>query len=932
VPPRVCGAPDQAVSIPTLPTKTALDTADEQTEQFLIQYGLNRLLAEHLEARLKQTPPTPGQISPRRSELADRLAETYARILSNTDDLGEQARVEAKARELLASVPEADSVELRLGLARAGYARLEQIAERRRVRSASQSDAVSAASRLDELARQFESIASDANGRVQSLERQESSTTSDQNLVATALAGVRAQRSQGHYLAGWCLYYAHELEPAGRDDYPVRALRHLGWLLGVARPDSDPLDAAKAPTDFLKFEHVARAAVAAGLCLSQQGRCDEALRWFDTVEKSADAPEVVKSQVPARRMVVLARCGRWDSLKSFVLKRREPPVVQIGQTAPAFVPLDPGEARLLAVLALQADAASAGAQEMIQLGVSDLLARGEPGPVLELASEFGVDRFASTGFIGHQVRALQLYDQAKKAHGAAGASEGAGGPQGEPSRDPEACRLFRAAGEQFRLALDAPDRAAFPGALGNTRMLLGLCAFNASGAAPPGGSEREAISELARAAEWFDGAYAALAEPARKSEAMWMAIRSMDLYLARAATPEHDAPARRDELIDRYIKAFPDGERTSALLVRRAASKAKASPEEVARLLGVPESDGQYLSSRRQAARMSFELYRAAPPGSGKRDALGMKYVEIAEPLLASERRRAGEDPVAAANASAHARQMLDVLLSSANPDAARAERILDVLKSLIASKLVDQGPIAGEILMRRMQLALARGQTDAAAQLLEEVRAKDEKLAQVGDRLVLVFQQREFVSARAALEREPSEASKARAVAAARTALTTARRLLKTEGDGGSRLSDQASVSLNASAAEAGAFLWNSASDASARDLALALYRVLARKLPDTRSVVRGLAEMSLAAGEWAEAREAWSTLASAAEPGSVPMFEARYHLISATARLSHDEAVELFRQHAALYPALGPPPWGEKFRVLARELGVSPPAGGAP
>lgn len=895
---------EQAPSIPTLPTRTVLDSADEQTEQYLAQLGLHTLLAEHLERKLGQTQGS------RRAEIADRLAEAYAQILSQTEDMAEQTRIEAKARELLASVPEADSIELRLGLARAGYARLEQTAEKRRLREVGPEAGVAAAARFDELTRQFERIASEADGRVQALERQEASVRSDEALVATALVGVRRQRSMAHYLAAWSTYYAAELEPAGREGHALAAMKHLSWMLGAERPGAETAKIENVKPEMIVYEHVARATVAMALCLSLQGRGDEALKWLELTEQSHNAPIGVLNQVFARRAVVLARVGKWDGVKELVELRRADRVST--QESPRQAqPMPVAEARLIAVLALEAGPQSPTARALADVAVSDLLARNEPGHVLELASSFGIERFASTGFVGHQVRALQLYDKARAAHGEAGSLR-------EPSTSPDAIRLYKEAGEQFRLALDAPDRASFAGAVGSTRMLLGLCAFGAGGEKARAGSE-----SLATAAEWFAAASESLADGGERAEALWMAIRSLDLHLGASTTPASGSAGKRDDLIDRYIKMVPESERTTALLLRRAQARAAPSRAEVDRLLAVPQSDPQYLPSRRQAARMAYQLFRATP-GGVQREAAGARYIEIAEPLLAAERRRAQGDAVAAANAAAHARQMMDVMLSSSSPDADRAERTLDVLNSLVAAGLVDVSPFKGEMTLRRMQIALARDQTTVAEKLLGELKAQDVKLGAIGERLVLSSQLRRFRALKAA-----GEPSKQAAVESARAALATARTLMKAEPEA-ARMADGASVSLHASAAEAASFLWSAASDAEARDLAVALYRVLSRKQPNTRAFVRGLGEVAVAAAKWEEARDAWGTIAAAATPGSVEWFEARWYTALALSKTDPNGATDLLRQHKALYPSWGPEPYGEKLRVLFDQVSGGKSGGG--
>lgn len=896
-------APAQAENptLPTLPTKGALDNADEQAEQYLQSLGLSRLLAKHLERKIASAQGA------RRLEIADRLAEVYAQILSETDDPAEQDRVEAAARALLDSIPQADSLELRLGLARAAYTRLEQSAEKRRIRALPEADAGALARRFDDVAARFEDIATTANARVQELERQETAAKSDENLIATALAGVRRQRSLAHYLAAWSRYYAAETDPKGREQAAVRAMRHLSWVLGAERAGFEAPKPEQVRGELLQYEHVARAALGMAVCRSLNNEPDEALKWLDLVEGTSPLAPGVREQMFARRASILARAQRWSGVREMVEVRRRDPVDRPG-LEPVPVPLPPLEARLIAVLAIEAPAPNEVSRGLIVTALSDLLSRNEPGHLLELASAYGVERLASTGFVGHQVRALQLYAQAREAHAQENGAR-------EPMKGEEGVRKYKEAAAQFRLALDAPDRASFSATVGTTRMLLGLCWFGAGGESGGAGA-----SNLAQAAEWFEAASQAFTDTPRRLDAMWMGIRALDLHLASAGAPVQGAAARRDELIERYLKEAPPGERTTSLLLRRAQARAKPSEAEVQRLLAVSAEDPQFLASRRQAARMAYLLFRAAPPGAA-RESAGLRYVSIAEPLTAMERRRAETDPVSAQNAAAHARQVLDVLLSSSVPDAERAERALDVIAALSGARLIDEAPFASELALRRLQIAIARGRFDAAEPLIAEVSSRDPSMGVTARRIVF--------AARFQAVRRLRAAAPEQAASEARAALDLAKALIKAEPEA-ERATTAASLTLHAAAAECAALLWTSAADAEARDLALAVYRVLVRKQPGVRAYVRAVGELAEGAKAWDEARESWSVIAAGSATGSPDWFEARARTARALANTDPARALDLLLQHRALYPDFGPEPWGGIMRDLESELSKRAPKDG--
>ena len=900
--------PAQPTLPPSLPaaSRSGRDQADEQTEQFLSQRGFQKLAAEQLERAVAQATGS------RRAELADRLAELYAQILSTSTSLDEQADAEAKAQKLLADVPEADSLELRLGLARAGYSRAEQSAERWRLRlvdaaSNGAADPGALVRRFDDLARRLSDIADIADSRVRSLEKQEESAKGDAALITAALTGARRQRSMAHYFAAWSLCYAAELDPASHSDAPAKAVKHLGWLLGSDRPGVAPPSLDKVSKDLLAYEHIARAMIAMGVARSLMSQPDEALGWLDAVRDATEAPEAVRAQLFGRRLAVLVRAARWDAALIAVREHRLSTDMD-ANSQQRIVPLDVSDGRLVAVLALESG--DPGGAPLAALAISDLLARNESGHVLELVGRFGTERFEAGGFVGHQVRALQLYDKARAAHAKAGALS-------DPTADPEAVRLYTEAADQFKLALDAPEHQDFPATLNATRMLLGSCWFSSGGV-----SGAEGARSLEKAADWYEAASTGGDDSSHQSEALWLAIRALDAALARSSSPSPALLARRDELIDRFINRFPGSERATTLIVRRAAASAAPTEAGLARLMGIPESDPQYAMSRRQAARMAYQLYRAATPA--QHDALGLRFVEVAEPLLAADQRRSQTDPTAAASAAALARQILDVLLSRAAPDAERAQRSLDVLDGLAASNRIDAAPIQAELTLRKAQVLAARGQTDAAADVVDSLRAKDPKLAAIGDRVLFRAVYAEFsAAARAAMEAPADTTRATRSAESARRVVARGDKLVPDNAPDPAP-SDAQGIWIRAAIAEAALSLGRIPAEHVARDRALALYRALVHALPRQRAYLRGLGDAGELTAQWPDARDAWAAIASATQPGSDDWFEARCRLIEATVKLDRAAAIELIQQQYRLYPSLGPAPWDARVRSLARTLGI--------
>src|SRR5678810_574122 len=99
------------------------------------------------------------------------------------------------------------------------------------------------------------------------------------------------------------------------------------------------------------------------LCESLRGRDGAAILWLDAVESAEGQPPAVTKQLFPRRMVVLAAGKRWADLEYMIKKRREPSKEKPTQ------PLDAAEARLLAVLtldALQDKALTSVGKELVQ--------------------------------------------------------------------------------------------------------------------------------------------------------------------------------------------------------------------------------------------------------------------------------------------------------------------------------------------------------------------------------------------------------------------------------------------------------------------------------------------------------------------------------------------------------------------------------------
>src|SRR5205823_5441619 len=92
---------------------------EEVVDAYLADHQPFDPLAARLRQRVTQGPP------PERAHAAELLAKLYVRMLAAANTPGPRQSLEERARDLL-KVPEADSFELRIDLAKATYLKVEE--------------------------------------------------------------------------------------------------------------------------------------------------------------------------------------------------------------------------------------------------------------------------------------------------------------------------------------------------------------------------------------------------------------------------------------------------------------------------------------------------------------------------------------------------------------------------------------------------------------------------------------------------------------------------------------------------------------------------------------------------------------------------------------------------------------------------------------
>ncbi len=871
-------------------------------DDYLEAISIPSLRAAHLERLMYN-----GQF-PDRTEYARRLSVVYARLMEEATSEEATTEFEGRCVRLLEEAPSADTLDLRLALARARYMRDERIAERLRIGLVNPADAEDTRRAFIELMRVFDTLAERAESRLRELDRQQESGAPRDELMMSAQGGSRRARSLARYLGGWSAYYAAELDApgSGAADAAQAAQLRFGALLEARRGAVPTRDRVSAYN--LRFDHIARAALGVALCWSIRENTDEALQWIDLVSSAPGLEPAVAAQITARRIIVLARAREWGRLASYAqrLVAAEP-----DSPTPA-TPLTGSDARLLAWLTLdpRLSATQAVSERLLicKVALGSLASSADGGAALDL-----VDRYldlsnqsepASAGFLARHLRALRDYDAARRAHKQAGIEAGfpADSTLESPTTDPGALVRYRSALTFADAALTAHDAGDFKAARPFALLIGALARFFSAADAP---SLTAAAIALENTSHALDGQ-----DRDRAAQALRLAIRAVDLALAtpRGSTP--DLKSRRQTLVNDYIARFPQESAAGVYAYQRATSGDLLGDEAVQALLAVEGGDTLRNAARYEAARLLYERFTGA--ASSERSGPATRFLDVATPLLDDDRRRlltgAGADP---ALALLNARRALDVAFSLDPPAQDAATKAFDLLSTLILRTPVTDPRVLAEFRFRSVQMAILSGDHDSAEREAATIASMDATLAKAARREIL----------RSAM----AQWAAGRSIESARRLLKSGRPVLADLSDPATQASPSLATTISAAVAQAAAYLWAEAGDANARELAAVLYRTALRADARNRILLEDAGTFFEAIGQRPAALDAWRTLLSGLSVGGDDWYRAKVRVLSILADLEPARAREALDQHRSLYPELGPSPWGAQLLEIDNRLAAA-------
>ena len=850
----------------------AIAIADE-LGNYLERHGLDHLLAIHLEEQFESANDK------EKPAIATRLAALYTTLLQQTEDPAERLNLITRSRELLAEVPDESVDELRLSLLSGTYSAAEKIAEDHRLRLSDEASVERAVGMLDEAIPEFASLENSLNERIEVLDRRLSRVRSRQGVQLRQEAQQLKQfLVRTRFLSGWANYYRAWLAP---DDARIRVRTAIESFERVIDADLRRVSPADVSQDLLETESMARTVL--GMALAQsvfEDQVETPLQWLALL----DGPNVfdtVSDQVPAWRMSILLDHGEFRRVRG-ELRRAKEDMRSQDTTIPIIW------IRLAAAHALEHASINTDAQELAQIAIAELAARGELQQVLDLADRYGIDAIGNEGFAVLYVKAAQSYQAARKQH------------QSEnPTADAGIAKLYQSAVENFERALTQSDVEEFAEAAAVAQSLIGWCYYFQG--------------KLLSASDAFRKAAQVLSQD-EAAEAWWMAIVSLDQF--QRSSPSDERTTELALLIDDFLEAYPASEYVPQLILRQ--SESQPSLERVEQLLVIsPESDA-FEAAQRSAAQMLFQLFKAEEDETS-RQAVGQRYLNLALPMwLNTVDAVLKDDATVRERFVMRGRRLLDIALARGIERTGSAEEVFDRLNVLAANDVIDLSGVEDELDYRRFQKAIYEDDWDLADSIADRLSERNDasKWAQTAARISFAH----------AASRLDSVEGTDREVPLLERIVTFGGRVMRQFDSSARPVPETQRIATFATVAKAARQLFELTGNPTQGERALFLYQQqLLAKHPDNIDFLKAVGKLGSEFGQPEASIEAWRKIATGSAAGTDNWYEARLNLILLQATINPDRAREMMAQFKALYPDFGGEPWASEFREVEQQLGAT-------
>ncbi len=347
---------------------TAQLSADDKVSNWLGQMGCNDLLALYLEQQL-QDGTTQSKV-----EAAEQLATLYAYMLSQSTGSDDDSLLE-RANALLESIPQANTVDLRLQLLRASYLASELTFEKYRLRLIDSNEAQQQALVLEETSRKLESL---RTSLLRKAKNSRNFSTKDSSRLGVATS-----------LSAWAKYYLAWFKQD-------KTLASEAADIFATILEGDEASLQDISLDLRKEEFGARALLGITLCKNINNIAGEQYTWLEELAHD-DTWAGIKQQIPMWTIMMQVDSGEWDKVKTVL-------------TDPLII-LEPHTLRLAAVQGIESSIGTS--KEVASIAIGQLINESELGIVSQLIEKHGYEIVSSNAFISKYLEGELHYRNAK---------------------------------------------------------------------------------------------------------------------------------------------------------------------------------------------------------------------------------------------------------------------------------------------------------------------------------------------------------------------------------------------------------------------------------------------------------------------------------------------------------------------------------------
>jgi hypothetical protein len=443
-------------------------------------------------------------------------------------------------------------------------------------------------------------------------------------------------------LLAWCHYYLA---------LHTNSLAEAGIASGLfaAALQGDRASMQNVSLDLKAHEQGARAILGIALCKDLMDDPAGPEPWLEVLE-ATDSHVSVRKAVPMWRFFGDIEKSRWSKALEHMTQVTDADMTLIY--------------RLAAVRALGYPENS-DANVLAHRALTKLISLKQFAMVSSIVEEYGFSALQENSFIAQFIKADLDFRKARESM-----------QSDLPTESPELVEAFTLVARGFDAALLAKDAAKFT-SLHDDCYFAKAYSFYYS-------------SIFAKAAK----AFAQASKGNNAETAIWMLIISLESM----DKLDNDQEVLLQEMMDLYLATWPDTERSTQLLLHKAADASETVLVED--LLKVPKSSPSFEQSQRRAARLLYDSWMNATPQ--EQQSVGNQYVNVALSLILADQIEVN-DKTSIQRAVVRALRILEVSLHKAIRREVAADQAFAVLETIEEQALYDLDEFEEELLYRHL-------------------------------------------------------------------------------------------------------------------------------------------------------------------------------------------------------------------------------------